>query len=143
MITLTIARGPAGRTGDKGEQGIQGEQGEQGIQGEQGEQGEQGIQGDSYDNSMTEYSGTLETNRKYYKTISTNTTFTLPTATANIDNTILLCAKITGTPAVNLGTTNLYENTVSSLVAGNYDFVWQYDFAEAKWFCGVIKKVVI
>jgi hypothetical protein len=109
----------------------------------QGLQGIEGPQGDSYDNSMTEYGGTLETNKKYYKTISTNTTFTLPTATADIDNTILLCAKITGTPAVNLGTTNLYENTVSSLTAGNYDFVWQYDFAESKWFCGVIKKVVI
>ena len=48
--------------------------------------------------------------------------------------------KVTGTPTINWGTTNFFNNETPTIKAGNYDVYFDYDNLMSAWVVGVMSK---
>ena len=88
--------------------------------------------------SATSGNITLETNKVYKATLDGNTTFTLP---ATIDNTkfnqIYIQLDVTGTPTIDLGTTNYF--TIEPVLDSGGNWInYEYNANEQAWYVGKI-----
>ena len=69
------------------------------------------------------------------------TTFSLPTpSNKNVFNQIKVMMKVTGTPTINWGTINFFNNETPEIKAGNYDCYFDYDNLMNAWVVGVMNK---
>ena len=82
----------------------------------------------------------LTANRIHKMTISGNTTFSLPAASADVFTQIKVMANVTGTPTINWGTNRFFNKKIPSIAAGQYDFYFDYDPVVNAWVAGVIPK---
>ena len=92
---------------------------------------------------MTTTSGTitLAVNKIYTLSVTGATTFSLPTpSNKNVFNQIKVMLKVTGTPTINWGTTNFFNNETPTIKAGNYDVYFDYDNLMSAWVVGVMSK---
>lgn len=95
--------------------------------------------------ALTATSGTiaLAVNKIYTLSISSATTFSLPTpSNKNVFNQIKVILKVTGTPTVNWGTTQFFNKETPDISAGNYDVYFDYDNNLSAWVCGAMSKGV-
>lgn len=93
--------------------------------------------------ALAETSGTitLAVNKIYTLAISDATTFSLPTPSdTTVFNQIKIMMKVTGTPTVNWGTTNFFNNQTPEIKDGNYDVYFDYDNLLEAWVVGVMSK---
>lgn len=92
---------------------------------------------------LEETSGTiiLQVNKVYTISINGQTTFSLPIPeNRNIFNQIKVMARITGTPSINWGTTNYFNNVEPTIEEGDYDFYFDYDELNSVWVVGSLLK---
>lgn len=93
--------------------------------------------------ALTATSGTisLAVNKIYTLSVTGATTFSLPTpSNKNVFNQIKIMMKVTGTPTINWGTTNFFNNQTPEIKAGNYDVYFDYDNLMSVWVVGVMSK---
>ena len=93
--------------------------------------------------TLTTTSGTitLAVNKIYTLSVTGATTFSLPTpSNKNVFNQIKVMLKVTGTPTINWGTTNFFNNETPTIKAGNYDVYFDYDNLMSAWVVGVMSK---
>lgn len=93
--------------------------------------------------ALTATSGTisLAINKIYTLSVSGATTFSLPTPTnKNVFNQIKIMMKVTGTPTINWGTTNFFNNQAPEIKAGNYDVYFDFDNLLNAWVVGTMSK---
>lgn len=93
--------------------------------------------------ALTATSGTitLSVNKIYTLSVTGATTFSLPTpSNKNVFNQIKVMLKVTGTPTINWGTTNFFNNETPTIKAGNYDVYFDYDNLMGAWVVGVMSK---
>ena len=93
--------------------------------------------------TLTATSGTiaLEVSKIYTMSVTGATTFTLPApAVKSVFNQIKVMMKVTGTPAINWGTTQFFNKAAPEIEAGSYDAYFDYDNLLEAWVVGVMPK---
>ncbi len=93
--------------------------------------------------ALTATSGTiaLAVNKIYTLSVTGTTTFSLPTpSNKNVFNQIKVMMKVTGTPTINWGTSNFFNNETPAIKAGNYDCYFDYDNLMSAWVVGAMSK---
>ena len=93
--------------------------------------------------AITATSGTiaLAINKIYTLSVTGATTFSLPTpSNKNVFNQIKIMMKVTGTPTINWGTSNFFNNETPEIKAGNYDCYFDYDNLMGAWVVGAMSK---
>jgi len=86
--------------------------------------------------TLTDGTATPKINSVNKITISQNTTFTLPTPQAGVENQIKIYCEIIGTPTIDWGTTMFYNGKEPESDAGNYVLYYDYDFNLSSWVVG-------
>lgn len=142
-----------------GEKGDTGEKGEQGLPGTDGKDGHTPIKGEDYwteadKAEIRSYVETtpietitsmesLETNKVYMLTAETTQTVKLPSVDASIQNQILVYFKCTQPISVVWGGCAFVNKEISTIDAGCYRIIFEYNPLMNKWVVGVIQDGVV